>query len=117
MHPSVGQPLPADFLQHLTKLQAAYLQEVDPIRQSGFSGGTERWRAERSPILGAVTASGSLLDVGCANGYLLECLMQWGSETGVALTPFGIDCSEGLIALGGRLGCSRSTGDGKVCLG
>jgi SAM-dependent methyltransferase len=99
MHPAVGQPLPADFLQHLTKLQAAYLREIDPIRQSGFSGGPERWRAERSPILGAVTASGSLLDVGCANGYLLECLMRWGSEIGVTLTPFGVDCSEGLIAL------------------
>src|ERR671937_40228 len=67
-------PLPPSFLQHLAHLEAAYLRETDPIRQSGFSGGAERWRAERSPILLAIPESGTVLDVGCANGYLLECL-------------------------------------------
>jgi SAM-dependent methyltransferase len=37
--------------------------------------------------------------VGCANGYLLECLLQWGSERGVTLAPFGVDYSAGLIEL------------------
>jgi SAM-dependent methyltransferase len=91
--------LPASFLQHLSGLEAAYLRETDPIRQSGFRGGAERWRAERSPLLRAIPASGTLLDVGCANGYLLECLVRWGSESGLALTPFGVDCGAGLIAL------------------
>jgi SAM-dependent methyltransferase len=91
-------PLPPAFLQHLAELEATYLRESDPMRQSGFSGGAERWRVERAPILQAITTSGDLLDIGCANGYLLECLIRWSAESARALTPFGIDCSAGLIA-------------------
>lgn len=91
--------LPADFVRHLGKLEEAYLRESDPIRQSGFSGGAERWRAERSPILIPVTSDGAFLDVGCANGYLLECLLQWASESGVSLKPYGVDYSARLVAL------------------
>ena len=68
------------------------------MRQSGFSGGAERWYAERSPILDALD-SGELLDMGCANGYLLECLVRWGRARGIHLTPHGLDCAPGLIAL------------------
>jgi SAM-dependent methyltransferase len=91
--------LPASFLQHLRDLESGYLRETDPMRQSGFSGGADRWRVERSPILSAIPASGTLLDVGCANGHLLECLLRWGLESGLILTPFGVDCSARLIAL------------------
>src|SRR5215472_1576889 len=87
------EPLPAEFLNHLGTLEAAYLSSDDPLRQSGFGGGPARWRAERSPILDAIGGSGTLLDVGCANGYLLESLVSWGSERGLALTPFGVDRS------------------------
>jgi SAM-dependent methyltransferase len=91
--------LPAEFLRHLETLEAAYLSSDDPLRQSGYGGGSARWRAERAPIVDAISGSGSLLDVGCANGYLLECLVSWGAERGLALTPFGVDRSARLIAL------------------
>jgi SAM-dependent methyltransferase len=91
--------LPADFVRQLERLSARYLGESDPRRQSGFSGGVERWRLEREPILEAIPASGELLDVGCANGHLLECLLQWAVLRGVRLTPFGVDLSPDLIAL------------------
>ena len=91
--------LPPAFLDRLAALEAAYLRESDPIKQSGFSGGPQRWRAERAPILEAIPTNGDLLDIGCANGHLLECLVQWGSELDLALTPFGMDCSVALIAL------------------
>ena len=57
------------------------------------------WRAEREPILDAVTTDGDLLDVGCANGYLLECLVAWGKERGLNLTPYGLDQGARLIDL------------------
>jgi SAM-dependent methyltransferase len=91
--------LPDSFLRELAALEAAYLTETDPIRQSGFGGGPARWRAEREPMLNAVDADGDFLDIGCANGYLLECLMAWSQERGITLTPFGLDQGARLIAL------------------
>lgn len=92
-------PLTPAFLLELAELEAAYLREVDPIVQSGFHGGPERWRAERGAILAAITMDGDLLDIGCANGYLLECLTRWAAEREITLTPHGLDQGAGLIAL------------------
>ncbi len=91
--------LPADYLDELKALEASYLAETDPIRQSGFGGGAIRWRREREPILYAIDQSGTVLDIGCANGYLLECLVAWGKERGLDITPYGLDIGAGLIAL------------------
>jgi SAM-dependent methyltransferase len=90
--------LPEDFLAQAHALEDAYLSHDDPIRQSGFGGGAERWRAERGSILEAVTGDGDLLDIGCANGYLAECLVAWAGERGIRLTPHGIDLGPRLIA-------------------
>jgi SAM-dependent methyltransferase len=91
--------LPGSFLREIKALEASYLKDDDPIRQSGFGGGSERWRAEREPILDAVEGSGDFLDVGCANGYLLECLVKWGRERGLKITPYGVDIGTRLIDL------------------
>jgi SAM-dependent methyltransferase len=89
--------LPAEFVAKLDEIERSCAGEEDPIRASGFGGGPERWRAEREPLLEAVYGDGDILDVGCANGYLLECLMQWGAERGLRLTPHGVDRSGALI--------------------
>jgi SAM-dependent methyltransferase len=89
--------LPSDFIERLDQLERSYLAETDPIRASGFGGGAERWRAEREPLLDGVVTDGNILDVGCANGYLLECLMRWGQQRGLRLIPHGVDRSSGLI--------------------
>ncbi len=91
--------LPVAFLDRLRELEGSYLRETDPVRQSGFGGGYERWRTERELVLDAVPDDGDFLDVGCANGYPLECLVQWGQERHVRLTPYGVDCGAQLIAL------------------
>ena len=97
-----NRTLPRSFLQGLKELEDAYLEQDDPIRQSGFSGGAVRWRSERGPILDAVESDGDLLDIGCANGYLLECLMNWGCECGLKLIPHGLDQGSRLIELARR---------------
>jgi len=95
-------PLPDAFLRELEDLEKTYLRNSDPIEQSGFYGGRERWRAEREPILDAVASNGEMLDTGCANGYLLECLVLWGRESGLTLTPYGLDQGRRLIELARR---------------
>jgi SAM-dependent methyltransferase len=89
--------LPADFLARIRRLAPVYLETSDPRLQSGFGGGPHRWRAEREPILDAMSTSGSLLDVGCANGHLVECLRAWGADRGLTIDPFGVDLSAALI--------------------
>ena len=78
--------LPKSFVVELQSLESSYLEEDDPIRQSGFGGEPARWRSEREPILDAIDGDGEILDIGCANGYLLECLMTWGRERGLFAT-------------------------------
>jgi SAM-dependent methyltransferase len=89
--------LPSEFVETLDALERSYLQETDPIRGSGFGGGPERWRNEREPLLDGVAGDGNILDVGCANGHLLACLVQWGGERGLRLTPHGVDRSAALV--------------------
>ena len=100
--PNSRTSLPPDFLKELAELEEAYLRTSDPIQQSGFHGGSERWRAEREPILDAISTDGDFLDVGCANGYLLESLVAWGRERGVTLTPYGLDHGARLLELARR---------------
>jgi len=101
-----NRKLPKEFLRQIRKLVKSYMTEIDPIRQSGFGGGEHRWRTEREPILEAVDSDGDFLDVGCANGYLLECLVNWADERGFRLAPFGLDLGEDLL----ELACNRHPG-------
>ena len=93
------RPLPDEFLKELEDLERSYLAETDPVRQSGYGGGDVKWRRQREIILEAIDRDGDILDVGCANGYLLECLCEWSAERGVRLTPYGVDQGRGLIEL------------------
>ncbi len=94
--------LPEDFLRRLEELEESYLTADDPIRQSGYGGGEVRWREERELILEAVDRDGDFLDIGCANGYLLECLVGWAREKGIELMPYGADIGARLIELAKR---------------
>ena len=51
----------------------------------------DAWIASRKFIVGAIDGPGTILDYGCANGYLLRCLMEWVPHE---LVPFGVDINE-----------------------
>lgn len=90
--------------EYFAALRAAiaehYLAEPgNPYRESGRSSGAARWEETRRCLADAVDRDGDFLDVGCANGLLLETLMTWCLEKGVSLTPHGIDFVPELVEL------------------
>ena len=80
----------------------AYLSATDPRAQSGFSGPAEDWERARRFIFAAVTRDGTLLDVGCANGHLMECAVRWLAEAGVSIEPYGLEILPDIAALARR---------------
>jgi SAM-dependent methyltransferase len=80
-------------------LETAYLSNQEPWRQSGMSGPEERWVSLRKPVADCIDRPGSFLDIGCANGYLLECSLKWTSEQGIRIDPYGLDLSASLVEM------------------
>lgn len=78
-------------------LTPIYLRAGNPRAQSGHSGDETRWEAARRPMLAAVDGPGDFLDIGCANGYLMESVHRWAAEDGHALEPYE------LVAAGHRI--------------
>src|SRR5437867_1169404 len=68
-----------------------YLEATTPWGQAGRSGDAGGWERARGLIIDAVDRSGTFLDVGCASGYLMECLVRWGKGKGVDVEPYGLD--------------------------
>jgi SAM-dependent methyltransferase len=84
------------------RLTAAYLLGDNPRAQSGHSGDLVHWTQARSLIADGVDRDGAFLDIGCANGFLLECLVGWVAAKGHRIEPFGLDFSPELIELARR---------------
>jgi SAM-dependent methyltransferase len=93
------EELSAWFVANKTLLENAYTAETEPWKQSGFSGPYERWMACRKPIADCVAQPGNFLDIGCANGYLLECLLPWTAARGIEIQPYGLEISTKLADL------------------
>lgn len=74
----------------------AYLAATTPWEGSGKQGSAEDWEHARSHVADAIDHDGSFLDIGCANGYLLECLPRW---TAHAIDRYGLDIAPELVAL------------------
>ena len=71
----------------------------NPYQQSGRSSGADRWEQTRRPFVQAIHRSGDFLDVGCANGLLLESLILWAGREGFVLRPHGLDFVPELVGL------------------
>jgi len=78
-------------------LETAYVSHEEPWRQSEMSGPEDRWASLRKPVADCIERSGTFLDIGCANGYLIECILKWTAERGLSIEPYGLDLSEKLV--------------------
>jgi SAM-dependent methyltransferase len=56
----------------------------------------------RRPIISAIDRDGAFLDVGCANGLLMESLAAWAGKEGYGIEPYGLELIELLAALARR---------------
>lgn len=80
-------------------LVPGYLAADTPWGQSGKSGDYAAWERARRHLSSAFDGDGTFLDVGCANGFLLECLVQWLAERSITLEPYGLDIAPELVDL------------------
>jgi SAM-dependent methyltransferase len=93
------QPEKDFFAQEQALHEAKYLAGTDPRQQSGFGRDARDWERFRRPVVAPIDRDGSFLDVGCANGLLMESVAAWAREDGHRVAPFGLDISEKLAAL------------------
>jgi SAM-dependent methyltransferase len=84
------------------QLGPAYLRATTAEGQSGFGGSATEWRAARGAIANAIVRDGTFLDVGCANGLLMETVVQWCAERYLRVEPYGIDLVPELVELARR---------------
>jgi GrpB-like predicted nucleotidyltransferase (UPF0157 family) len=80
----------------------AYFAGDNPRSQSGYNGDDARWTHARSLIMDAIDRDGTFLDVGCASGYLMECVARWGAEKNLKIEPHGLDIAPELAVLARR---------------
>lgn len=79
-------------------LEPAYLRAATAEGGSGSGSSPEEWRARRGTIVDGVERSGTFLDLGCANGHLLDSVHRWTAERGLTVEPYGVDVAPGLVA-------------------
>jgi hypothetical protein len=76
-----------------------YLAGTNPRQQSGFGRDERDWERFRRPVVAPVQTDGAFLDIGCANGLLMESVVRWAQEDGYRLEPYGLDISAKLADL------------------
>ena len=90
------------YADNIRLLEPAYLKGTTAQAGSGSSGDADQWRARRSMIVDGIDRDGTFLDVGCANGLLLESVRDWAAERGRVVEPYGVDLAPGLVDLARR---------------
>lgn len=79
-----------------------HLAADTPWGQSGRDGDADSWEAARRLVVDAIDADSSFLDIGCANGYLMECVQRWCADKGLTVEPYGVDIAPELVDLAQR---------------
>jgi len=79
-------------------LTPAYLRASTAEGGSGFGGTPAQWRFKRENVLAGMERSGTFLDLGCANGLLMQSVHEWAAERGLSVEPYGVDLAADLVA-------------------
>ena len=87
------------FDRELVFHEERYLAGTNPRQQSGFGRDEQDWERFRRPIIAPITKDGTFLDIGCANGLLMESIARWAAEEAHSIEPYGLDISEKLAEL------------------
>ena len=87
------------YADNLRTLERSYLRSTTPQEGSGFGGDQRAWRLARYHITEGIAAAGTFLDVGCANGLLMESVVAWCAERGLHVEPYGVDLGPRLVEL------------------
>lgn len=83
----------------LALIEPAFLSATTPHAQSGKGGDAAAWEYARRLLCDAIHRDGTFLDIGCANGLLMEDVQRWAAADGHALEPYGVDISARLADL------------------
>ncbi|HEY1552526.1 MAG TPA: class I SAM-dependent methyltransferase [Kofleriaceae bacterium] len=76
------------------RIVPAYLAAATPQGGSGHSGTADDWDYSRGIVADAIDRAGTFLDVGCANGLVMESVARWSR-----VEPYGLDIAPELAAL------------------
>ena len=98
----VDQRDEAYYADNVALLETAYLRGRTVQQGSGFNGDAAAWRARREMIVDGIDRDGTFLDLGCANGLLMESVRAWAGERGHHIEPYGVDLAPGLVELARR---------------
>ena len=83
----------------LALIEPAYLSAETPHAQSGKGGEMAAWEYARRLVCDAIDRDGTFLDVGCANGLLMEDIQRWAAANSHAIQPHGVEISAKLADL------------------
>lgn len=90
----------------LALIEPAYLSAETPHAQSGKGGDVEAWEYARRLVCDAIDRDGTFLDIGCANGLLMEDIQRWAAANSHAIEPHGVEISAKLADLA-RVRCPQ----------
>lgn len=68
--------------------ERTYLAGANP-RQSGFGRNERDWKRFLRSVVSPVHMDGAFLDIGCANGLLMESVVTLGTRRRISLEPYG----------------------------
>jgi SAM-dependent methyltransferase len=87
------------FERELALHEVNYLAGTNPRQQAGFGRDEEDWERYRRVVTAPIDRDGTFLDIGCANGLLMESVVRWTGDDGHLVEPYGVDISSKLAEL------------------